>query len=458
MEEDAIKRVMPHNAEAERSVIGSMLLDKEAISTVSGMLKPDDFYDNTLGIYFEVLQELNEKGVETDEVTVQNRLRGRQVAEELCSLDYIAELMLGVPTSANVRFYADIVRDKSRLRRFIRTSEELSAECYRGNEATDELFAKAETQLFRLFQENQTSQISTISEIVVQSLNNIEQAAKSKGNVTGVPTGFSDLDYLTAGLQDSDLILLGARPSMGKTAFALNLVQYIAVKKLIPTAVFSLEMSKVQLSNRLLALDSGVSLQKIRTGNLEDKDWADLGFSSRRVGEAPLYIDDTPGISVQELRSKCRKLKLEHNIRLIVIDYLQLMENKGGRSSESRQNEVSEISRALKALARELSCPVIALSQLSRQLESRDNKRPMLSALRESGAIEQDADVVMFLYRDEYYTKEKCKEPGITEVIIGKQRNGSTGTIKLAWIGELTKFTNLEHGRGDSISLGNNGD
>ncbi|MBQ3979843.1 MAG: replicative DNA helicase, partial [Lachnospiraceae bacterium] len=367
MEEEAIKRVMPHNAEAERSVIGSMLLDKEAISTVSGMLKPDDFYDNTLGIYFEVLQELNEKGVETDEVTVQNRLRGRQVAEELCSLDYIAELMLGVPTSANVRFYADIVRDKSRLRRFIRTSEELSAECYRGNEATDELFAKAETQLFRLFQENQTSQISTISEIVVQSLNNIEQAAKSKGNVTGVPTGFSDLDYLTAGLQDSDLILLGARPSMGKTAFALNLVQYIAVKKLIPTAVFSLEMSKVQLSNRLLALDSGVSLQKIRTGNLEDKDWADLGFSSRRVGEAPLYIDDTPGISVQELRSKCRKLKLEHNIRLIVIDYLQLMENKGGRSSESRQNEVSEISRALKALARELSCPVIALSQLSRQ-------------------------------------------------------------------------------------------
>ena len=446
MEDEEIKRVMPHNAEAERSVIGSMLLDREAINTVAGILRAEDFYDKTLGVYFETLQELNEKGVETDEVTVQNRLRGRQVPEELCSAEHIAELMLGVPTSANVRFYADIVRDKSRLRKFIRTSDELTGECYRGADPTEELFAKAETQLFQLFQESQSTQISSISEVVVQSLNNIEQAAKSKGMVTGIATGFVDLDYKTAGLQPSDLILVGARPSMGKTAFALNLVENIAVKKRIPTAVFSLEMSKVQLSNRILALDSGVSLQKIRTGNLEDRDWEDLGLSSRRVGEAALYIDDTPGISVQELRSKCRKLKLERGIQLVVIDYLQLMASKGGRSSESRQNEVSEISRSLKALARELDCPVIALSQLSRQLESRDDKRPMLSDLRESGAIEQDADVVMFLYRDEYYTKEKCKEPGITEVIIGKQRNGSTGTIRLAWIGELTKFQNLETG------------
>ncbi len=443
-EENAVRRVMPHNLEAERSVIGSMFIDKDAIATVTGMLTGEDFYDRQLGIYFDVLQELNQKSVEIDEVTVQNRLRERDVPEEMCTLDFIGDLMDAVPTSANVRYYAEIVREKSRLRRFIRIADELSGECYEASEGTEEIFGKAEAQFFKLFQESQDTTTSTISEIVVQALNNIEKAAKNKGNVTGIPTGFVDLDYKTAGLQPSDLVLVAARPSMGKTAFALNIIQNISVKKHIPAAIFSLEMSRVQLVNRILALDSGVEAQKIRTGNLEDKDWNNLGISARRIGEAPLYIDDTSAISVQELRSKCRKLKLEHDIRLVVIDYLQLMESKGARRNESRQNEVSEISRSLKALARELNCPVIALAQLSRQPETREDKRPMLSDLRESGAIEQDADVVMFLYRDEYYTKEKCKEPGITEVIIGKQRNGSVGTVKLAWNGELTKFSNLD--------------
>ena len=447
MEEEAIiKRIMPHSPEAESSVIGSMLLDKDAINTVTGMLTADDFYDTTLGTYFDVLQELNQKNVETDEVTVLNRMRSRQVPEELCSAEYISNLMLSVPTSANVRYYAEIVRDKSRLRRFIRLSDSLINDCYAAKDETDEIFAKAESKLFELFQNSQKSEMPAISSIVVEALNNIEKAAQSKGMTTGISTGFFDLDYKTAGLQPSDLILVAARPSMGKTAFALNLVHNIAVKQHIPTAFFSLEMNRVQLINRILALDSGVSLQKIRTGALEDADWDDMGFSARRVGEGMLFIDDTPLISVQEMRSKCRKLKLEHDIKLVVIDYLQLMGAGGTRRSESRQNEVSEISRSLKALARELNCPVIALSQLSRQTETREDKRPMLSDLRESGAIEQDADVVMFLYRDEYYTKDKCKEPGITEIIIGKQRNGATGTIKLAWIGEQTKFANLDTG------------
>ncbi|MBR6020159.1 MAG: replicative DNA helicase [Lachnospiraceae bacterium] len=445
MEETVSRKGMPHNLEAERSVIGSMLLDKEAIGAVTGIITGEDFYDTTLGIYFDVLVEMNQQGLETDEVTVQERMRARHVPEAQCSAEYMLELMNCVPSSANTADYAAIVRDKSRLRKFIRMSDTLAGECYKDEDAVSDVFARAEEQMFKLFQEGQAVETMPISRIVVEALNNIEKAAKSNGQTTGIPTGFFDLDYRTAGLQPSDLILIAARPSMGKTAFALNLAENIAVRKHVATAIFSLEMSKVQLVNRILSLDSGVNLQKIRTGKLEDHDWEDMMLAARRVGEAPLYIDDTPSISVQEVRSKCRKLKLDHELQLVMIDYLQLMESKGTKRNESRQNEVSEISRSLKALARELNCPVIALSQLSRQPDAREDKRPVLSDLRESGAIEQDADVVMFLYRDEYYTKEKCKEPGITEVIIGKQRNGSTGTIKLAWIGEQTKFANLDN-------------
>ena len=450
MEEAVSRKGMPHNLEAERSVIGSMLLDKEAIGIVTGVITGEDFYDSTLGIYFDVLVEMNQQGLETDEVTVGERMRARHVPDAQCSPEFMLELMNGVPTSANTADYAAIVRDKSRLRRFIRMSDKLAAECYKEEEPVDELFGHAEEQMFRLFQERQATETTPISSVVVEALNSIEKAAKSGGQTTGIPTGFFDLDYRTAGLQPSDLILIAARPSMGKTAFALNLAENIAVRKHVPTAIFSLEMSRVQLVNRILSLDSGVNLQKIRTGKLEDHDWEEMMMAARRVGEAPLYIFDTPAVSVQEVRSQCRKLQLEHNLQLVMIDYLQLMESKGGKRNESRQNEVSEISRSLKALARELNCPVIALSQLSRQPDSRDDKRPVLSDLRESGAIEQDADIVMFLYRDEYYTKEKCKEPGITEVIIGKQRNGSTGTVKLAWIGEQTKFANLEGNRGQN--------
>ena len=452
MEETVSRKGMPHNLEAERSVIGSMLLDKEAIGLVTGVITREDFYDETLGIYFEVLVEMNQQGLETDEVTVQERMRARHVPDAQCSPEYMLELMNSVPSSVNTMDYAAIMRDKSRLRRFIRMSDKLAGDCYKDDEPVEEVFSRAEEQMFRLFQEGQASETMPISRIVVEALNNIEKAAKSGGQTTGIPTGFFDLDYRTAGLQPSDLILIAARPSMGKTAFALNLAENIAVRKHIPTAIFSLEMSKVQLVNRILSLDSGVSLQKIRTGKLEDHDWEEMMMAARRVGEAPLYIEDTPAASVQEIRSKCRRFKLDHNLQLVMIDYLQLMEAKGTRRNESRQTEVSEISRSLKALARELNCPVIALSQLSRQPDTREDKRPVLSDLRESGAIEQDADVVIFLYRDEYYTKEKCKEPGITEVIIGKQRNGATGTVKLAWIGEQTKFNNLESNRGQSTT------
>ena len=344
------------------------------------------------------------------------------------------------------KHYAQIVREKARLRSFIKVSEEMSGAAYLDKEDTGELFQRAEAEFFRLFQERSTGDMTPIGEVVVKAIQNVESAYKNRGAVTGIATGFLDLDYKTAGLQPSDLILIAARPSMGKTAFVLNLASHIAVKNKIPTAVFSLEMNAVQLANRLLAMHSGVDAQKIRTGNLEDSNWNDLVNSARVLGESALMIDDTPGISIQELRSKCRKMKLEKNLQLVIIDYLQLM--SGGKNSDSRQQQVSEISRSLKALAREINCPVIALSQLSREVEKRDDKRPILSDLRDSGAIEQDADVVMFLYRDEYYHKDS-KKPGITEVIIGKQRQGPIGTVELGWVANLTRFVNLDRSKGN---------
>ena len=344
------------------------------------------------------------------------------------------------------KHYAQIVREKARLRSFIKVSEEMSGAAYLDKEDTGELFQRAEAEFFRLFQERSTGDMTPIGEVVVKAIQNVESAYKNRGAVTGIATGFLDLDYKTAGLQPSDLILIAARPSMGKTAFVLNLASHIAVKNKIPTAVFSLEMNAVQLANRLLAMHSGVDAQKIRTGNLEDSNWNDLVNSARVLGESALMIDDTPGISIQELRSKCRKMKLEKNLQLVIIDYLQLM--SGGKNSDSRQQQVSEISRSLKALAREINCPVIALSQLSREVEKRDDKRPILSDLRDSGAIEQDADVVMFLYRDEYYHKNTDKA-GITEVIIGKQRQGPIGTVELGWVANLTRFVNLDRSKGN---------
>lgn len=441
MDEALIKKVLPHSEEAEQSVIGSMIMDSEAVVTASEMLVPEDFYGKQYGILFEAITELFAEGRPVDLVTLRDKLKEKDVPQELYSIEFLANQVKAVPTSANVRYYAQIVKEKAVLRNLIKVTEGISNECYLDKEKLDYILEDAEKKVFDIVQRRGSSEFVSIRDIVIQSLDNIEAASRNKGSVTGIATGYYDLDYKTAGLQPSDLILLAARPSMGKTAFVLNLAEHIAVKNKITTAIFSLEMSKNQLVNRILSMNSRVDAQVIRTGNLEDSDWANLMESARIIGESGLIIDDTPGISVTELRSKCRKFKLEHNLGLVIIDYLQLMSASG--RSESRQQEISEISRSLKALAREINCPVIALSQLSRAVEKRDDKRPMLSDLRESGAIEQDADVVMFIYRDEYYNKES-PEAGITEIIIAKQRNGPTGTVKLGWQAEYTKFVNLE--------------
>ena len=442
MDETLIKRIQPHSIEAEQSVVGSMFMDKEAIITASELLTREDFYNPSFAVLFEAVVELFNEGKAVDLITVQNRLKEKDVPPEIYDLKNISDIVSAVPTSANIRYYSEIVAEKALMRKLIKMSEGIANTCYLDKERVDVILEQTEKQVFDLVQNRGSGGMENIRQIVIRSLEGIEAAAKNKGSVTGVATGFYDLDYKTAGLQPSDLILVAARPSMGKTAFVLNIAEYVALKTRVTTAIFSLEMSKTQLVNRILAMNSRVDSQAIRTGELKDDDWAKLMESARLIGEAPLIIDDTPGISITELRSKCRKMKIEHNLGLVIIDYLQLMSGSK-RSAESRQQEISEISRSLKALAREINCPVIALSQLSRAVEQRPDKRPMLSDLRESGAIEQDADVVMFLYRDDYYNHDS-EDAGISEVIIGKQRNGPTGTVKLAWLAQFTKFGNLE--------------
>lgn len=442
MEEALIKRVMPHSIEAEQSVVGAMLMDKDAIMTASEIISGQDFYQTAYGVIFDSMVELFNEGKPVDLITLQERLREKDVPPEIASLEFVRDLITAVPTSANVKYYADIVSDKAMMRRLIKLNDELSNSCYAGNEPLEAILEKTEKSVFELLQRRNTGDYVPIKDVVLNALDRIERASKNKGTVTGIPTGFIDLDYKLSGLQPSDLILIAARPSMGKTAFVLNIAQYVAFKKNKGVAVFSLEMSKEQLVNRLFSLESQVDAQSLRTGNLKDADWEKLIEGAGIIGKSNLIIDDTPGISVSELRSKCRKYKLEHDIQLVIIDYLQLMTGSVGGRSESRQQEISEISRSLKALARELNVPVIALSQLSRAVESRPDKRPMLSDLRESGAIEQDADVVMFIYRDEYYNKDSEYKKQ-AEIIIAKQRNGPVGTVHLAWLGEYTKFANL---------------
>lgn len=441
MDESFIKKILPHSAEAEQSVIGSMIMDKDAIIVASELITGEDFYEQQYTILFDAMVELFTEGKPVDLVTLQDRLKEKDVPPQVCSLEFIRDLVTSVPTSANVKYYAQIVKDKAVLRRLIKVSEETANECYLDKEKLDNILEKTEKQVFNIVQNRGTKEFTDIKEMVLRSIDSIEAAAKNQGSVTGVATGFYDLDYKTAGLQPSDLILIAARPSMGKTALALNIAEYVAIKSNVVTAVFSLEMSQDQLIKRILAMNSKVDSQSIRTGTLSGDDWVSLMESARIIGNSNLIIDDTSAISISELRSKCRKLKMEKNLGLIIIDYLQLM--SGGKRIESRQQEISEISRSLKSLAREINVPVIALSQLSRAVEQRPDKRPMLSDLRESGAIEQDADVVMFIYRDDYYNHDS-QEPGVSEIIIGKQRNGPTGTIKLAWQAQYTKFVNLE--------------
>lgn len=442
MEENVIKRILPHSVEAEQSVIGSMIMDREAIVVASELITGEDFYNRQYGILFETMVELNDAGSPVDLVTLQNKLKEKDVPPEVSSLEFVRDLITAVPTSANIKYYANIVAEKATLRRLIRLNEEIANTCYAGKESLEYILEDTEKRVFQLVQKRTTDDFVPVRQIVMNAMDKIETAAKNKGSVTGIPTGFIDLDYRTAGMQPSDLILVAARPSMGKTAFELNLAHYMAFKKNLTVALFSLEMSKEQLVNRMFSVESNVDAQKLRTGQLNDEEWERLIESAGVIGKSKLIIDDTPGISIAELRSKCRKYKLEHDLSIIMIDYLQLMSGSG--RTESRQQEISDISRSLKALARELSVPVVALSQLSRAVEQRPDHRPMLSDLRESGAIEQDADVVMFLYRDDYYNHDS-PDKGISEVIIAKQRNGPIGTVKLAWLPQYTKFANLEH-------------
>ena len=442
MEENVLKRILPHSIEAEQSVIGSMLLDREAITTASELISGEDFYNKQYGVLFDTMCELNDAGSPVDLVTLQDRLRTKDVPPEVSSLEFVRELLTAPMISANIKSYAGIVAEKATLRRLIRLNEDIANTCYAGKESLEYILEDTEKRVFQLVQKRSIDSYVPIRQVVMNAMDKIEMAAKNRGSVTGIPTGFLDLDYRTAGMQPSDLVLIAARPSMGKTAFELNLARHAAFKKGLTVAIFSLEMSKEQLVNRMFSMESSVDSQKLRTGQMNDQEWEKLIESAGVIGRSNLIIDDTPGIGIAELRSKCRKYKLEHNLSMIMIDYLQLMTGSG--KQESRQQEISDISRSLKAVARELSVPVIAFSQLSRAVEQRPDHRPILSDLRESGAIEQDADVVMFIYRDDYYNHDSEKK-GIAEIIIAKLRNGPIVTVELAWLPEYQRFMNLEH-------------
>ncbi|MGX8715204.1 MAG: replicative DNA helicase [Lachnospiraceae bacterium] len=441
MDEEVIKRVPPNSMEAERSVLAAMLMERDAVIAASEILSGDDFYNRQYGIVFECMVDMVNHGEPVDMVTVQNKLKEQDVPPETASLEFVRELMLGYITSANIREYASIVYEKALMRRMIRINDNINNMCYQGRNSADEILEETERSVFDLLKSRSSSDITPIRQVAMAVLDKIEAATKNHDSVTGIPMGFIDLDHQLSGLQPSDLILIAARPSMGKTAFALNIAHHMAVRGDDCVAIFSLEMSKEQLVQRMVSMDSNVDAQNLRTGRLTDDDWDKLFESVGSIGISKLVIDDTPGISVAEVRSKCRRLKLEKNLKCVMIDYLQLM--SGSSRSESRQQEISDISRSLKALAREIDCPVIALSQLSRAPEQRNDHRPMLSDLRESGAIEQDADVVMFIYRDDYYNHDS-PEKNISEIIVAKQRNGPTGTVKLAWLPQFTKFANLQ--------------
>jgi len=437
MEEALIKRILPHSIEAEQSVLGCMIMGRDAVMVASEILVGDNFYQHQHRVVFESIVELFNEGKPVDPVVLQNRLQEKDVPVEISSTEFIRDLLTSVPTSANVKYYATIVSEKAMLRDMIKLNEEIANACYLSQDKVEDIMEDTEKRMFQLLQSRNSGEFVSIRQVVLNALDTIERTSKIKGNVTGVPSGFRDLDYKTAGFQPADFILIAARPSMGKTALVLNMAQNIAFKQNRGVAIFSLEMSKEQLVNRLFSLESGVESQSIRTGNLKDEEWSRLMEGAGTVGNSNLIIDDTPGITVSELRSKCRKYKLEHGMDIVIIDYLQLMSGRG--KSDNRQQEISEISRSLKSLARELKVPVIALSQLSRAVEGRPDKRPMLSDLRESGAIEQDADVVMFIYRDDYYNKDS-ETPGIAELIIAKQRNGPIGKVDLVWMPQFTLF------------------
>jgi len=434
------QKVPPHDIEAEQAVLSSMFIDKEAVAAAMELLKGDSFYRPDHQLIFEAAMELYSAGKPIDIITVKSRLEEKGVFEQVGGIAYIAQIASAVGSSVNARHYAQIVEQKAVLRRLIKTTTEISQECYDGKSNLNTIMENAEKGIFDIMNGRTSGEMSHIREVTVTAFEKIEDIYKNKGKLTGVATGFADFDAKTAGLQRSDLVLLAARPSMGKTAFALNIAQNAAIRHNVPVAIFSLEMSKEQLVNRMLCSEAMIDAQKLRTGELMDDDWPKLIQAMGPLSQANIYIDDTPGVSPMDIRSKCRKMKMEKGLGLILIDYIQLMSGDG--KIESRQQEISAISRSLKAIAREMDAPVIALSQLSRACEQRSDHRPMLSDLRESGAIEQDADIVAFLYRDEYYFPD-TESKNQAELIIAKQRNGPTGTVNLAWLGQYTKFGNL---------------
>ena len=435
-------KVPPHDVEAEQAVLGSMLTDKDAVISAIEVLKEDDFYRTDNKSIYEAIMNLYNRAEPIDIITVKAELESLGKFEQVGGLEYLASLPDKVPTTANAMKYIKIVEEKSTLRNLIKTANEIIELGYDPTEDVSDIMEGAEKKIFNIMQNNDKKSYSPIKDILVDSFTQLEELYNRKQHITGVPSGFTELDYKTAGFHGSDLVLIAARPAMGKSAFALNIATNAAVRANVPVVIFSLEMSKEQMVNRILCSEAMVDSNKVRTGKLEEDDWTKLAGSIGPLSDAEIYIDDTPGISVMEIRAKCRKLKLEKNIGMVVIDYLQLVQGSNRRNG-SREQEISEISRSLKILAKELNVPVIALSQLSRAVEQRPDHRPMLSDLRESGAIEQDADIVIFLYRDDYYNKDSEKKD-IAEVIIAKHRGGSLGTVELLWLGSYTKFVNLE--------------
>ncbi|PAQ14110.1 replicative DNA helicase [Bacillus sp. FJAT-42315] len=435
-------RIPPQSIEAEQAVLGAIFLEPSALTVASEILIPEDFYRTAHQKIYNHMLKLNDHGKAVDVVTVTEELAAIKDLEDVGGVVYLTELAESVPTAANIEYYARIVEEKSLLRRLIRTATHIAQEGYSREDEVEALLSEAEKSIMEVAQRKNTSAFHNIKDVLVRTYDNIEMLHNRKGDVTGIPTGFAELDSMTAGFQRNDLIIVAARPSVGKTAFALNIAQNVATKTDENVAIFSLEMGAEQLVMRMLCAEGNINAQNLRTGSLTDEDWRKLTMAMGSLSNSGIYIDDTPGVRIGEIRSKCRRLKQEQGLGMILIDYLQLIQGSG-RSGENRQQEVSEISRSLKALARELEVPVIALSQLSRGVEQRQDKRPMMSDIRESGSIEQDADIVAFLYRDDYYDKES-ENKNIIEIIIAKQRNGPVGTVSLAFVKEYNKFVNLE--------------
>ncbi|WP_042354560.1 replicative DNA helicase [Bacillus rubiinfantis] len=443
-------RMPPQNIEAEQAVLGAIFLEPSSLTTASEILIPEDFYRAAHQKIFNVMLKLSDEGKAVDLVTVTEELSAAKLIEDVGGVGYLSELAGSVPTAANIEYYARIVEEKSLLRRLIRTATNIASDGYTREDEVETVLSEAEKSILEVAQRKNAGAFHNIKDVLVRTYDNIEMMHARVGDITGIPTGFAELDRMTAGFQRNDLIIVGARPSVGKTAFALNIAQNVAIKAGENVAIFSLEMGAEQLVMRMLCAEGNIDAQRLRTGSLTDEDWSKLVMAMGSLSNAGIFIDDTPGVRMNDIRAKCRRLKQEHGLGMILIDYLQLILGSG-RPGENRQQEVSEISRALKQLARELQVPIIALSQLSRGVEQRQDKRPMMSDIRESGSIEQDADIVAFLYRDDYYDKES-ENKNIIEIIIAKQRNGPVGTVQLAFVKEYNKFVNLERRFDDAMS------